>query len=75
MTIPLGEGGENGMDRLLTATGMELRIDEAGVFVDNVAFNSPAQKWGVDFDWQVLELRPPNIRMAKEWFYIPPMRR
>ncbi|MEM7731677.1 MAG: TRAP transporter permease [Pseudomonadota bacterium] len=71
VAIPLGEVGASGADRLLEATGMEMRFDEDGVFVDNVAFNSPAQKWGMDFDWKVLELNKPNSRMAKELFYIP----
>lgn len=71
VAIPLGAAGAIGAERLLEATGMEMRFDSGGVFVDNVAFNSPAQKWGVDFDWQVLELNKPNVRIAKEWFYLP----
>ncbi|WP_405117460.1 DUF3394 domain-containing protein [Phaeobacter sp. BS23] len=71
VAIPLGKTGESGEDRLQTATGITMRIDPEGVFVDNVGFNSPAQKWGVDFDWEVLELNQPNTRLAKEWFYIP----
>jgi TRAP transporter 4TM/12TM fusion protein len=71
VAIPLGTAGAAGEDRLLEATGLEMRIEPEGVFVENVAFNSPAQKWGIDFDWQVLELNQPAERMAKEWFYIP----
>ncbi|MBU3000923.1 TRAP transporter permease [Roseovarius nubinhibens] len=71
VAIPLGASGASGEDRLLEATGMEMRFDPDGVYVDNVAFDSPAQKWGVDFDWVVLELNKPNTRMAKEWFYVP----
>ncbi len=71
VAIPLGDAGASGEDRLLEATGMEMRFDPDGVYVDNVAFDSPAQKWGVDFDWKVLELNKPNARIDKEWFYIP----
>ncbi len=71
VAIPLGAPGASGEDRLLEATGMTMRTEEAGVFVDNVDFNSPAQKWGIDFDWKVLELNQPNKRIAKEWFYLP----
>lgn len=71
VAIPLGQSGIGGAERLRAATGMAMRFDPDGVYVDDVAFNSPAQKWGVDFDWAVLELKMPNTRMAKEWFYIP----
>ncbi|MEM9633735.1 MAG: TRAP transporter permease [Pseudomonadota bacterium] len=71
IAIPLGPTGETGEDRLQTATGMTMRFEGRDVFVDNVDFNSPAQKWGVDFDWKVLELSRPNARMPEELFYIP----
>jgi TRAP transporter 4TM/12TM fusion protein len=71
IAIPLGPAGETGEDRLQAATGMTMRIEGRDVFVDNVDFNSPAQKWGIDFDWKVLELNRPNARMPEELFYIP----
>lgn len=71
VAIPMGKAGASGADRLTDTTGMTMRFDEDGVYVDDVASNSPAQRWGVDFDWKVLELNQPNKRMAKEWFYIP----
>lgn len=71
VAIPMGKAGAEAKARLLEATGMTFRFDDDGVYVDDVAFNSPAQRWGVDFDWKVLELNRPNKRMAKEWFYIP----
>jgi len=71
VAIPLGTAGASGEERLEQATGMTMRFDGDGVYVDNVAFNSPAQRWGIDFDWKVLELSQPNKRMAKEWFYFP----
>ncbi len=71
VAIPLGRAGASGEQRLQEATGLTMRIEDEDVFVDNVDFNSPAQKWGIDFDWKVLELKQPNSRMAKEWFYLP----
>nr|WP_306265599.1 TRAP transporter permease [Pararhizobium sp. IMCC3301] len=71
VAIALGPSGASGANRLRDATGMDMRFQDGGLYVDNVAFNSPAQKWGVDFDWQVLELNKPNARAAKEWFYLP----
>ncbi|PIE16253.1 MAG: C4-dicarboxylate ABC transporter [Rhodobacterales bacterium] len=71
VAISLGDAGASGKDRLLDATGMEMRFDPGGVYVDNVAFDSPAQKWGVDFDWKILTLNAPNMRVSKNWFYIP----
>ena len=71
VAIPLGPSGASGEDRLQSATGMMVRVDDDGVYVDNVDFNSPAQRWGIDFDWKILELNSPNGRVAKELFYIP----
>ncbi len=71
VAIPLGQPGADGKARLLAATGLSLRFDPDGVYVDDVAFNSPAQKWGVDFDWKILMFNAPTTRISKNWFYIP----
>jgi len=71
VAIPLGKAGASGEERLLSATGMTMRLDDDGTYVDNVDFNTPAQRWGIDFDWRVLELNKATVRIAKEWFYIP----
>ena len=36
-----------------------------------VAFNSLAQKAGIDFDWEILSLQIPTDRPAKQWVYLP----
>jgi hypothetical protein len=36
-----------------------------------VAFNSLAQKAGIDFDWEILSLQIPTDRPAKQWMYFP----
>ncbi|MEM1288211.1 MAG: TRAP transporter permease [Pseudomonadota bacterium] len=71
VAIPLGPKGDDGATRLETATGMTMIVGEDQVLVDNVAFDSPAYRWGVEFDWVVLELNSPNDRPAAEWFYLP----
>ncbi|WP_166434084.1 DUF3394 domain-containing protein [Roseovarius spongiae] len=50
-----------------------MRLRDLGVVgsVGDVRFDSPAQKWGVDFGWKVVELQTTNSRMDKEWFFIP----
>ncbi|MEM7226027.1 MAG: TRAP transporter permease [Pseudomonadota bacterium] len=76
--LPLGAAGRTGAERLYDSAGLEISIDDGQVIVDDgqvivddVRVNSPAQQWGMDFDWIVLELQLPAERMAKQWFYLP----
>lgn len=39
--------------------------------VDETIFDSAAQKAGIDFTWELLQVKVPNDRMAAEIFYIP----
>jgi TRAP transporter 4TM/12TM fusion protein len=71
VALPLGDASGDGETRLSDSTGLSIRFEDGKTLVDDVSFDSPAQKWGIDFDWQVLELHQPNERIAKEWFYIP----
>ncbi len=71
VVFDLGKKGAPGAERLERSSGMSLRIEEERVFVDNVMFNSPAGKQGIDFDWEVLEVQVRADRMAKEWFILP----
>jgi hypothetical protein len=41
------------------------------VQITNVVFNSPAEKAGVDFGWNVVGLQVPNEQPPKELFFIP----
>ena len=36
-----------------------------------VAFDSHAEKAGIDFDWEILSLQVPTDRPAKQWMYLP----
>ena len=67
--LVVGEG-ETGADRLF-ATGLEL-IDNGGeIVIDNVAFDSPAQKAGLDWDQKVTSVQVPAPQPSKYWMFIP----
>ena len=67
--LPLGEG-EDGAERL-RAAGLELRTEDDRVFVDNVMFASPAEKVGIDFDWEIVNLQVEAERPPKQLMFIP----
>ena len=69
VVLPMGESAP-GKVRLEQA-GLELRTEKKRVFVDMVAFDSLAQKAGIDFDWEILSLQVPTDRPAKQWMYFP----
>jgi len=69
VVLPMGELAP-GKTRLEKA-GLELRTEKKRVFVDMVAFDSLAQKAGIDFDWEILSLQIPTDRPAKQWVYLP----
>ncbi len=71
ITLPLGSSGP-GTERLDNA-GVKFRQDPDGVFTDYVAFDSAAQKAGLDFDWQVLSIKVEQDRPGKHWMYVPAM--
>ena len=59
-----------GKERLEKA-GLELRIENKRVFVEMVVFDSPAEKAGIDFDWEIINLQIPSNRPSKQWMYLP----
>ena len=70
-TLMLQVGDEtSGLDRL-SAIGMELRVEEGKVLVDNVGFSSIAEKAGLDFDQEILNIQRPNKRPPKQLMFIP----
>ncbi len=62
--------GADGAARL-AATGIELVQNGDEVIIDNVAFDSPAQAAGLDWDQKILLVRAPAPAPSKYWFYIP----
>ncbi len=70
VVLPLGAVGD-GAERLMTNAGIELREEEGKVLIDNVVFDSAAEKAGLDFDWEIKAVETPADRMPKQLFYIP----
>ncbi|RJL05158.1 TRAP transporter fused permease subunit [Paracoccus aestuarii] len=62
--------GDSGAERLANA-GIELVQDGDRTLVDNVAFGSPGQAAGLDWDQTVLSVDAPNDRPSRYLAYIP----
>ena len=69
--LPLGEANPDGESRLENNVGLTLRVEDEKVIVDQVGFDSPAEKAKIDFDWQITVVELPNDRLPKEVFWIP----
>lgn len=69
MKLPLAEGS-NAEERLRN-TGVEVSVQQEVLVVDMVTFGSPAESAGLDFDWEIRQVRVPQERPAKELMYIP----
>jgi len=67
--LPIGSI-EGGAQRLLEA-GIETREEEGKLLIDNVVFGSAAEKAGLDFDQELLNLQIPTDRPAKQWMFVP----
>ncbi|MCB1927947.1 MAG: TRAP transporter permease [Rhodocyclaceae bacterium] len=68
--LPMGPAA-SGEERLMNA-GLETRVEDDGkVIADNVMFGSPAQQAGLDFDWQILDIRVEAERPPKQLMFIP----
>ena len=70
-TIMLTVGDEPTGEEKLQAIGIETREENGRMFIDNVVFSSAAEKAGVDFDQEVLNIQVPTHRLPKEVMYIP----
>ncbi len=55
----------------LAEMGIETRREDGKIFIDNVVFASPAEKAGIDFDQEVLNVKVPTERIPKHLMYIP----
>ncbi|MGR3368809.1 MAG: TRAP transporter permease [Sagittula sp.] len=67
LTVP---EGETGADRLM-ATGIETIDRDGSVIIDNVAFDSPAQQVGLDWDQEIVEVLAPQSQPSKYLIYLP----
>ncbi|WP_439515288.1 TRAP transporter permease [Oceanibaculum nanhaiense] len=67
--LPLGPQAD-GVTRLQFA-GIEVIEDDGRMLVDNVVFGSPAEKAGIDFDWEIKVVELPVETPDKQWMFIP----
>jgi TRAP transporter, 4TM/12TM fusion protein len=67
LTVPDGQTPEERLEK----AGLELLEQGDDVIIDNVAFDSPAQAAGLDFDQKILKLRAPTDQPPKELMFIP----
>jgi len=67
ITMPEGATGEEKIE----AAGITLREDGEKILIDDVAFDSAAQKAGLDWDQEILQVRQPADQPSKYWIYIP----
>ncbi|KHL68201.1 C4-dicarboxylate ABC transporter [Pseudomonas flexibilis] len=67
LPVPDGESGEQRLEKL----GLMLYEEDGKLLIDNVAFGSVAADLGLAFDQQILRVRAPTDRWAKEWMWIP----
>ena len=67
LPVPDGESGE----QRLEALGLMLYEEDGKLLIDSVAFGSVAADLGLTFDQQILRVRAPTDRWAKEWMWIP----
>ncbi len=67
--LPLGASG-SGSGRLMDA-GLEIVMEDNKVLLDFVAFDSAAQRAGLDFDWEILSVEVLSDRLPKQLMFIP----
>jgi hypothetical protein len=67
--LPMGAAAP-GAERLANA-GLELRHENRRVFIDMIGFASPAEKAGLDFDFEITSVLQENERPPKELMWIP----
>ena len=70
-TIMLTVGDEATGVEKLEGIGIETREEDGRIFIDNVGFASEAEKAGVDFDQEILNIQVPTHRLPMEMMYIP----
>ncbi len=67
LPVPEGATGEERLE----AAGITLIQDGDRTLIDNVAFDSPAQAAGLDWDQTVLAVNAPAAAPSRYWIYIP----
>ena len=70
-SLMLRVGDEPTQAERMTDIGIETRVEDGRVFVDNVVFSSPAEKAGIDFDQEILHVYVPADIPPKHLMFIP----
>ncbi|WP_313103646.1 TRAP transporter permease [Stutzerimonas nitrititolerans] len=67
LPVPSGDSGEERLEKL----GLMTYEEDGRVLIDSVAFGSLAADAGLEFDQEILVVRAPTDRWAKEWMWLP----
>ncbi|MDE8602594.1 TRAP transporter permease [Marinomonas sp. RSW2] len=70
INLPITQQG-NASTRLYDGAGLEIRLEDNKVYIDNLAFGGVAEQQKLDFDWEITGFDIENQRSAKEWFFVP----
>jgi hypothetical protein len=70
-TLMLKVGDEATGKEKLAGIGIELREEDGKMLVDNVVFSSRAEKAGIDFDQEILNIQVPSQRPPMQLMFIP----
>jgi len=67
LAVPAGASAEEKLEKI----GLMTYEQDGKVLIDNVTFGSPAAESGLEFDQEILAVRAPTDRLAKEWMWLP----
>jgi predicted metalloprotease with PDZ domain len=70
-TVMLKVGDEGTGKERLDTIGLETRNQADKILIDNVVFSSAAEKAGIDFDQEILNIKVPTHRLPKQLMFIP----
>ncbi len=70
-TVMLAVGDEDSGAARLEGIGLETRNEAEKILIDNVVFSSAAEKAGIDFDQEILNIKLPTRRLPKQLMFIP----
>jgi TRAP transporter 4TM/12TM fusion protein len=70
-TVMLRVGSESTGAEKLAGMGLETREEDGKIYVENVAFASPAEKANLDFDQEILSVQIENERPPKQLMFFP----
>ncbi|MGM0662781.1 MAG: TRAP transporter permease [Thermodesulfobacteriota bacterium] len=70
-SMMLRVGDEGTPHERMLAIGIETRVEDGRVFVDNIIFGRPAERAGLDFDFEILHVYEPADIPPKHLMFIP----